>query len=252
MQPSNSIITPDRVTSLKHGLAQAAVNAVKAFYPPVCVHCHARIDAQSLWLCGKCYDELTFIPEQHCDKCGYPTLEGGCSNCAENSWVFTKAVSVFFYDKAAKSMVHGLKYTGFTRIADWFANQMFKVIGSEAYLQEIDLVTAVPLHPVRQRERGFNQGELIAIALAEQLGKPYTGKALRRNYNTESQTLLNSAARRRNLAGAFSSGKFNPAGKSLLLIDDVFTTGSTVNEAAKVLLKAGAQQVYVLTACHGV
>lgn len=226
-------------------------NLINVCFPPVCMHCNAEIPEQDLWLCGSCYDKLSFMPEQHCPKCGYPTEESECSNCAENHYVFTQAKSVFMFDGPAKSLVHGLKYESFTRIAEWFANQMYKTVLNEMPLPELDYVTAIPLHRVKKRERGFNQSELIATALAKKLGKPYSDALIRRRDNTISQTLLNGVSRRKNMKNAFVPGKLHPKGKSVLIIDDVFTTGTTVNEAAKILISQEAKTVYVLTACHG-
>lgn len=149
-------------------------------------------------------------------------------------------------------MIHELKYNGFTGIAKWFANQMYKTVLGEMSMPNVEYVTAIPLHRVKKRERGFNQSELIARALAEKLNIPYSDALLTRKANTMSQTLLNGVTRRKNMRDAFRPGRLNPAGKSILIIDDVFTTGTTVNEAGKVLLDAGAEQIYVLTACHGV
>lgn len=224
---------------------------VDMLFPPVCLHCHKRIADQKMWLCGACHEKLSFIPEQHCPKCGYPTEQEECFNCAENHYSFKQAVSVFLFQDSARTLVHELKYTGLTDIADWFANQMYKNLLADKDLQDIDYVTAVPLHRVRRRERGFNQSDLIAKALASRMNSKFTDQALRRKTYTKSQTILNSTSRRQNLKGAFSVGRLNPSGLSFLLIDDVFTTGTTVNEATKVLLKAGAKQVFVMTACHG-
>jgi len=220
-------------------------------YPQVCVHCHERIPDQKVWLCGRCNDNLSYMPEQQCPKCGYPTEESECGNCAENSFVFTQAKSVFLFENAARSMVHCLKYDGMSDIAAWFAYRIYKTIFYEAALGDIDYVTAIPLHKVRKRDRGFNQSELIARSLALKLDIPYSGRLLIRKNNTVSQTFLTAGERKKNLENAFAPGNIVLTGKSILLIDDVFTTGTTVNEASKTLLKAGAAQVFVLTACHG-
>jgi ComF family protein len=148
-------------------------------------------------------------------------------------------------------MVHSLKYEGLWTISDWFANQMFRVLLQGKTLAGVDVVTAVPLHRVRRRERGYNQSDLIAKALASRMGKPFTDKALVRTCYTTSQTLLDRRERRKNLIGAFKAAKKGIKGRSFLLVDDVFTTGTTVNEASKVLLNEGARDVFVMTACHG-
>jgi competence protein ComFC len=233
------------------GLRAQAGEFLDMLYPPVCVNCHVRIPDQKVWLCGSCYDKLSYIPEQHCPKCGYPIEGEECFNCYENTYVFRQAVSVFLYENAAKALVHGLKYSGLAEIADWFANQMYKVLLHEKPLTGVDYVTAVPLHKVRRRERGYNQSDLIAKALAERMNREFTDKALVRRTYTTSQTLLDSTERRKNIKGAFRIGRLDPHGKSFLLIDDVFTTGTTVNEASRTLLNAGAKEVFVMTACHG-
>lgn len=220
-------------------------------FPSVCLHCNAQINEQELWLCGSCFDKLSFMPEQHCPRCGYPTEESECGNCIENHYVFTQAKSVFLFDGPAKTLVHSLKYDGFTAIADWFANQMYMAVLKAMPMPELDYVTAIPLHRVKKRERGFNQSELIARALAAKLDKPYTNALLKRRSNTMSQTLLNGVSRRKNMKDAFLPGRKNPKGKSILIVDDVFTTGTTVNEAAIILNKQEAKTVYVLTVCHG-
>ncbi len=230
---------------------QTSAGVLNAFFPPVCLHCHERIAEQSMWLCGNCRDRLSYVPMPYCPKCGYPLTDTECSNCAENEYAFTQARSVFMYENAARALVHELKYTGYTRIADWLGNQMFRaVLDSEAYCT-VDCVASIPLHRVRKRERGFNQSALLGQALAARLEKPFVDDALLRRHYTESQTLLHADLRRRNVRGAFRIGRYDPTGQKMLLVDDVFTTGSTVNEAAKTLLRAGAAEVYVLTACHG-
>jgi ComF family protein len=221
-------------------------------YPPVCLHCYAEISGKDLWLCGNCHDRLSFMPEQQCPRCGSPAEEDACSNCAENAFVFTQAKSVFLFEGAARSLVHSLKYEGFTHIAGWFANQMYKTVLGEMPLPGVEYVTAIPLHRVKRRERGFNQSGLIGKALAEKLKLPYTDALLTRKANTMSQTMLDGVSRKKNMRGAFRTGRLSSAGKSILIIDDVFTTGSTVNEAGKVLLDGGAEHIYVLTACHGI
>ncbi len=234
-----------------HGIRIAAAALLNTLYPAVCINCHARIEEQKLWLCGSCYDKLNPLPEQHCPKCGIPNEADECDNCAVNGYVFTQAVSVFLYEGPAKSLVHALKYQGLHTVSGWFANRMFIAAQMEPEIMQADCLTAVPLHRVRHRERGYNQSELIAAQLAKKMSKPLLKKALTRRINTGTQTQLHAAARRTNLLDAFVSGKDDVSGKSVLLIDDVFTTGTTVNEAAKVLLKAGATKVYVMTACHG-
>lgn len=220
-------------------------------FPPVCLHCRTRIYEQDMWLCGDCTDKLSYLPELHCPVCGYPEVDAECWNCAENHYVFTQALSVFLYEGAAKTLVHELKYTGFTGIGKWFANELYKLALQARQFTQVDYITAIPLHRVRKRERGFNQSELIGRALAKQLNLVYTDELIKRKSNTVSQTLLDAGKRKSNLSQAFGIGKLSPIDKDILLIDDVFTTGTTVNEAARLLRSAGANKIYSLTVCHG-
>ena len=221
-------------------------------FPAVCLHCHERIKHQEMWLCGNCYEKLSYLPGIHCPICGYPDVESECDNCEQNRFAFTQALSVFMYDGAVKTLIHELKYNGFTGIAEWFAAKMYQVVLQNQHFGNVDYVTAVPLHRVRKRERGFNQSELIARALALKMQIPYTDKLIKRMYNTVSQTLLDKNMRRQNLGNAFGLSKLSPDKLRILIIDDVFTTGTTVNEATKVLKVAGAEKIYILTISHGI
>jgi len=235
--------------------APALVQGLNGFlnlcFPPVCLHCHEQIPDQTFWLCGNCQQRLQPVPEAHCPKCGCPSDTEACPNCAEMHYAFDRAVSLYLYEGAIKTVIHNLKYSGFSRIADWLANIAFQTIQADTDLQSVDMVCPVPLHRVRQRERGYNQSALIARAMAVKLQKPFQEHILVKNRNTASQTAMSRTARLSNVRGSFRMGKSAVRGKRILLVDDVFTTGSTVNEASRTLRAAGAAQVFVLTICHG-
>ncbi|MDZ4182041.1 MAG: ComF family protein, partial [Candidatus Cloacimonadaceae bacterium] len=165
-------------------------------------------------------------------------------------FVFDIARSAYRFTGPIKSMIHAIKYEGMTSPVSFIVKGMQHSLSSSAELADIDLITAVPLHRVRRRERGFNQSELLARALAKALGKIYADPVSRRHY-TQSQTRLHKQQRIKNLGGAFKlRRKANVANKRVLLIDDVFTTGSTVNEVAQTLRNGGAGYIAVLTAAR--
>jgi ComF family protein len=222
------------------------------FFPPTCLHCGAGIDSAAQVLCGDCILAAQPILENYCDKCGSPLRDYNCPACSETDFAFDLARSAYVYKDPVESLVHQLKYNSLRSPARFFATALLNIPAAGRFAKGYDLVSSVPLHHVRKRDRGYNQSELIARKLARELGLPY-GEPVFRKINTLSQTNLSSAARRANLQGAFALRKnANLAGKRVILLDDVFTTGSTVNEIAQLLKSGGAAKVLVLTATRAV
>lgn len=200
-------------------------------FPPVCLGCSERETAGEL-VCPECLDALARSP--------LPTASWQDSRIAHNR-------ALGFYRPPFSSLVHELKYRNRRSLARPLGRALGQLLLSDALLKRADLLVAVPLHPARRRERGFNQSELIAEQVSLHCGIPVV-PALRRVRNTRTQTRLDEAARRKNLAGAFAllpGAEVND--RVVVLIDDVATTGATLNSAAQVLLAAGAKAVYGLT-----
>lgn len=149
-----------------------------------------------------------------------------------------------------QALIHELKYKGFRSPGEFLAEGMQAYAKGNKEYRDYDLVMAVPLHRVRKRERGYNQSELLARKLAKSLEIPYSEPVRRRCY-TQSQTLLSAEQRKDNLRDAFRVRK-SIRGKKIILVDDVFTTGSTVNEISKTLRAAGVAKIAVLTASRAV
>ncbi|MBW6514194.1 MAG: ComF family protein [Candidatus Syntrophosphaera sp.] len=226
--------------------------ADKLFFPPNCLACGSRTDSAEEALCANCRDLLLPIRETYCGKCGGPLRDYGCEACSQTDFCFDFARSAYVYQRPAQELVHGLKY-GFLRSpAKFFTDALLEIPALARFGEGFDLVMAVPLHHVRQRERGYNQSELIARKLALKLGLPYARPVCRR-YNTRSQTNLSREARLGNLSGAFAlEGKADVKGKRVILVDDVFTTGTTANEVSRLLRDSGAAKIAVLTATRAV
>jgi ComF family protein len=224
----------------------------KLFFPPACLACNAAIASAEDVLCADCRAHLLPITAHYCDKCGAP-LEGyTCDICARTSFAFDYARAAYVYQTPAQELVHRLKYASFLSPAGFFSNALKNIPATPRIKGRFDFVTSVPLHRVRKRERGFNQSELIARGIARALGIPYQ-EPVYRKVNTPSQTNLSGEARVRNLSGAFAlRGKADVAGKRVIVVDDVFTTGSTLNEVARVLNDNGAKRVVALTATRAV
>jgi ComF family protein len=175
-----------------------------------------------------------------------------CHLCLDADRRFTRARSVTRFDGVVRTLIHGFKYERNT----WLAGDLVRLLASgwEVHFQDVDIdgVGWVPLHPTRRRTRGFNQARLLAEGLATRCGLPVFPGAVRRDRATSTQTNLNTRQRAQNVHGAFSCPRpARIAGKRLLLVDDVMTTGATVSEVSKVLLEAGAGAVYALTVARG-
>lgn len=192
-------------------------------------------------VCGPCRAGWARLPEPACGRCGQPLVPGlSCRLCADWPAGLTGVRSAVWLDDGARRAVHLLKYEGWRRIAEPMAETMRPLIGRGAGIT----LVPVPLAPARERARGYNQSAELAEALARRAVLPVAPGALRRRRETGTQTALTPEARRANLSGAFEA---RSAPAAPVLIDDVFTTGATLAEAAAALLAAGAETVGALT-----
>ncbi len=215
--------------------------------PPACLVCGSRLEEQSQVICSDCEGRVSLYHGALCPKCGSEIKELPCPVCAEEAFEFDYTRSVFRYVPPIDTMIHKLKYSGYASPAGYFALPMAELIENDEHLQDYDFICAVPLHRVRKRERGFNQSDLIAYSTASLLDMPYCNPVARR-VNTYSQTLLSKEGRVHNLSGAFIVKDIAQVkGKKIIVVDDVFTTGTTLNEIAKLLHLAGAEQVAAIT-----
>jgi ComF family protein len=176
-----------------------------------------------------------------CTKCGEPApaIEGLCGPCRTGEHLFDFARSALLFTHTLREIIHHLKYADRVSLAKPLGAHLKACLEREPFTGET--VIPVPLYRGRQRDRGFNQAELIA----SKLGLPMNARLLRRRKNTASQTGLSRNERKRNLAGAFEM-RGDVTG-SIIVVDDVYTTGSTMNEISRVLKRAGAERVEVLT-----
>ncbi len=224
--------------------------ALDLIFPPVCIGCHERIGRDAKLLCEPCIETISPIVDGFCEVCGSPLDNKDCEVCWDSKIYFDFSRSVFRFDGAIRQMIHELKYNGFLSPVGWLAEHAANYLTTNGIYKDIDVIMAVPLHTVRKRERGFNQSELIARDIANRMGLAYCEPVKRRHY-TESQTHLTKTQRMQNLKSAFVlKPRVDIAGKHILLVDDVFTTGSTVNEIARILRTANPAQIAVLTAAR--
>lgn len=225
-------------------------------YPRSCAGCGGEVDAESEHLCWDCMAQVAYVQPPYCAICGDP-VEGRiddaftCYLCSSATPHFDRARSAVRYNGVLQNVLRSFKY----REALWMRTDLGRVmeacVAAHYDPDEIDAVTFVPLYPVRQRERGYNQSELLARVLAGRLRKPLK-RCLARIRPTQTQTNLTARQRATNVKGAFRSRPVQGLeGCRVLLVDDVMTTGATVNECARMLKEGGAERVYVVTVARG-
>lgn len=224
------------------------------FFPRTCFCCGRDIPRKnSALLCHDCTKKLEPLQGLVCVRCGLPLKSGGahCFNCRGSKAAKYKCSyirSALCFNEPSRALVHAFKYEKYVCAAKFFAPLMYKTFKENPPYFEAELMAPVPIHKSRMRKRGFNQARLLAEELSKYNHIPAEDILLRVN-KTKSQTSLNREERKENIKDAF---KLKPGvsvkGKAVILIDDVCTTGATLEECARVLKKAGAREVLALTA----
>lgn len=227
-------------------------------WPRHCIHCAGPVEAGPFdYLCAHCRGRIEYIREPCCLACGYPfwgqlVSSRHCPKCRDIEPVFRHGRSLFLHRGAGATLVHCLKYQRGTYLA---SDVRWMLHACDDWLLQLGriAIVPVPLHPRRERERGFNQSEWIARRLVENLPQARLNTCLERVRDTESQTHLGRDERRENLKNAFAIRRkavLDPRQK-YLIVDDVLTTGSTLNACARSLRSAGIREPAVFTLAHG-
>jgi ComF family protein len=229
-------------------LGQLASSLVEVVFPPVCGRCR-RLGSL---ICDDCRGEIGLVRAPLCPRCGRQ-IEGAspvCPSCTERPLPLNQVRAPLRYAEPTSTLIHQLKYEGYFALAGPLAAYM--IAGWPAWEVPVDLIVPIPLHPRRERRRGYNQSALLARHLAGAVGLPVDCAALRRSRHTRPQVELNPRERHENVQGAFSAEPGRVAGRSVLLVDDVFTTGATMSASAEALAAAGATAVsgYCLARVH--
>ena len=228
-------------------------------FPPLCHVCKSFIpDAGPIHLCHVCTEKITPVCSPMCTVCGVPFrteqgIDHVCGSCTTTSRPFVSARAAVHFDGPARELVHRLKYGNKVHLSRPLGLMTARHLSSFAAESGVELIVPVPLHPRRLRQRGFNQALLLAEFLAKSWHIPTSRNNLRRIRWTEPQVHLSIDDRAKNVRGAFAvKDPDHFEGKKLLLVDDVFTTGSTVVECARVLKRSGATGIYVATIARAV
>lgn len=217
-------------------------------FPPHCILCNKKIQVTEI--CTDCLDDFQALLSPLCSICGTEfktdfVEDHPCGSCIKDKPFFDRAVSIFSYDESMKEAVHLFKYKGKSILSRSLGRTLAKHYMTK---ENYNAILPVPLHLKRLRQRGYNQSQLLAVELGRLMGIKVDPWLLERARPTLSQTGMRRKERIENLRGAFMLRKSSSVdGMSLLLIDDVYTTGSTVMECTRILKEGGAKKVNVLT-----
>lgn len=198
------------------------------------------------------------IKEPRCKKCSKPVTGNEteyCYDCSSKEFHYVRGYSLWMYDKVMKESMVAFKYKGRKEYAEYYVDELVKHLGPEIMGIRPDIIIPVPVHPSRRKKRGYNQAELLAIEFGRQIGVLVKTDFLIRTVKTRPQKELSDVERTKNLEMAFSMSetfiKENTKYQRILLIDDIYTTGSTVEACTRVLQAAGNREVYFVTICIG-
>ena len=216
-------------------------------FPRRCPVCDDAVDIPGRLICSECEDVFKKIDEPYCLKCGRPVRDDAlseCRECAGKKQEFKRGRAVFEYDDELKESIYRFKYGGRREYADHYAACMERSLGNWICSLKPDALVPIPLHKSRLKKRGYNQAALLAEGLGKKLGIPVRHDVLIRSSKTAVQKGLGASERQNNLKKALKIGPDVVKLKNIVLIDDIYTTGSTMNSAASCLQDAGVENVY--------
>lgn len=234
---------------------------LKILFPEFCPVCKKpSTDHRTAPICSECWQSISSYKGSICKKCGKPLVSDistTCKICIEEEPAFKWVRSFGLYEDTLKEAINLLKYYRIKRLSKPLSEIMLKTEPAPekswrgVRIPHADAIIPVPLHKKRLRQRGFNQSALLAKYLARHIGVPLSLDCLVKIRDTMPQVGLNAKERKKNIRKAFEiSNKKLIRGKNIVLVDDVFTTGTTVRECSKILKKSGAKDIYVLTLAH--
>jgi ComF family protein len=228
-------------------------------YPVRCPVCGEIIIPKEQMICKGCKDQLIYVGEPLCKRCGKPIEDEEkeyCSDCERKKFHYKRGFAVWVYDDAMRNSIAAYKYHSKKEYSKFYVHEMLRLYKELLQKLELDAIIPVPIHRSKYLERGYNQAELLAKGIGVGLRVPVLTKLLVRNRKTLPQKKLSDKERLKNLSEAFSVNKqfMNTeitSIKKVLLVDDIYTTGSTVEACSSLLKSHGIDEVYFIVLCIG-
>lgn len=227
--------------TLQQRIRKVSLAVFDWFFPPACLGC----GLEGVFICSDCFAKVNLVPNSVCNLCGgFTSKKGFCPDCSRNKPSYSGFRAFAFYDGVIRKAIQQLKYHNDIGIGDYLAEFLV-----ESYLRtgwQADVVVPIPIGEVKREQRGYNQAGRLAKPVAENLNLNYRPQALRRIHEVSSQVGLNESERHENVRNAFMANSTWIMDKKVLLIDDVYTSGATMQAAANELIIGGAETVWCL------
>lgn len=241
---------------IKRGLGGICGNMLGILFPERCAVCGNILKKGEAYICDGCKGRVAYISDPFCRICGRKMkvkTETYCNTCKTSARSFDRGVSVFVYDDLIRGSIHSFKYDNKRTNGIFYSSEVIRIYGGLIKSWNPDVFIPVPIHKSRYIKRGYNQSEIIATHISDYIGVPSRTDILYRIKKTAPQNNLNRVERGRNMQAAFA---VNPSKldkiKTVILIDDIFTTGSTLNGCASILKAAGVEKVYFICIAAGI
>lgn len=235
-------------------MRRAASTVLNVLYPPRCPVCETILLPGEDLVCRRCKGLLPYVEDPFCMCCGKPLTHREkelCADCESNRHLFDEGRAVFRYEKGVRLSVNRLKFLNRREYIPFYGTCLFALFQEMEPVWRAECLVPIPMHPKKKAVRGFDQAVLIARFLSRVSGLPAEENLLIRTRLTKSSKKLGRSERRKNLRGVFRVRSDITLPESVILIDDIFTTGVTMDEAAFALRRAGVRRVFFLTLCIG-
>ena len=222
-------------------------------YPRRCPVCDDIVVPKGALICLECRSRLRYIREPRCRKCGkqlHSMEKEFCYDCGKRKHLFVRGIALYDY-QGIKESIYRFKYKGRAEYAEFFGMDIAEKLGKEILAWKPDALIPVPLHSSKLRRRTYNQAELLAEKIGKELSIPVYGKYVQRTRSTRPQKELDDMQRQKNVERAFNIGRNDVELKKTVVIDDIYTTGSTIDSVAAALLESGVEEIYFVTLSIG-
>lgn len=226
---------------------------IELLFPRRCPVCDKPVDKLGRYLCSKCQKQIRYVEAPFCLKCGKGLKEEAyeyCEDCTNADHIFDRGRALYEYN-TVKEAIYRLKYENRREYAEFFGKQIARKLGEEIKSWNPDAIVPVPLHKDREKSRGYNQAALIAKAFGRELNIQVLENFIYREKATVPQKELKGKERQNNLKNAFKIGRNDVKLKTIIVVDDVYTTGTTMDEMAQCLKNAGIQKVFCISLAVG-
>ena len=222
-------------------------------FPKICPVCNEIVSGGTGGICFDCEKRLPYVGNDYCMKCGKPVDEDEefCFDCLRSAHVYDEGRAALVYDEITSKSIYRFKYNHKREFAKAYGKIIYERLGSKIASWDVDVMIPVPVHKSKKKKRGYNQAKLIADELSKRLNIPVCNTLVVRNTATTVQKELSAAARQNNLKKAFNVTRNDVKYRSVLIVDDIYTTGATVDAMARCLKGVGIQNVYFVSLCIG-